>query len=134
MDQQISLSGGAQMDARTKITPLVAVAAIVFNVAYIWSLFAIGLAGVLLYNWILRINFGTITAIGVVALIFGIITSIDFTLLYFEKVTPVVILWVMFLAIPLMLYALFVGSELFKIDNKRIPIETKELIFHRRFC
>jgi hypothetical protein len=122
------------VDFVLKATPLNLLAAFVFNILYIWSLFLIGVVGVLIYNWISPINFGSIMAVGIVVLVFGVITSIDFTLLYFEKITPVMILWVMILAIPLTLYLLFVGSELFKIDNKRMPIEAKELLFHRRFC
>jgi hypothetical protein len=127
-------SSNERVDFVLKATPLNLLAAFVFNILYIWSLFLIGVVGVLIYNWISPINFGSIMAVGIVVLVFGVITSIDFTLLYFEKITPVMILWVMILAIPLTLYLLFVGSELFKIDNKRMPIEAKELLFHRRFC
>jgi hypothetical protein len=127
--------GDAQAVPKREFTVKHALLAIAFNVFYIWTIFVIGLAGVVIYNIIFPINFSSIIAVSIVAAIFGIITAIDFTLLYFEKVTPVMILWVCLLAIPLALYLLIVGAELFKIDNKKMPTEAKELLFRRKkFC
>ena len=112
-----------------------AVKMILFNLVYIWSLFAISVGAIMFYNWVFPIDFNTVEAIAIVASIFGIITSVDFILLYYEKITLVIVAWVALIAIPLALYMLFVGSELLKIDNKNIAFKVREQIFHRKkFC
>jgi len=134
MNQEIPDTGNAYQGLKRQVTGRLALLAIIFNILYIWSIFLIGIAGVVAYNAFLPLNFSTVSAIIIVAAIFGIITAIDFTLLYLEKVTPVMVLWVCILAIPFALYLLFVGSELFKIDRKKLPTEAKALLFRRKFC
>ncbi len=101
----------------------------VFSVLYIWALFFMSVAVIMLYDRLFHIDFNSPSYVGIVSAIFILVTSIDFILLFKTKITPTILIGVILLSPFLVLYKYFKDVELFDLNRKTTPTKIRKYLF-----
>ncbi len=101
----------------------------VFSVAYIWSIFLMGVGVIMLYDRLFHIDFNSPSYVGIVASIFILVTSTEFILLLKTRITPTLLIGVIILSPFLVLYKYFKDVELLDLNRKTTPAKVRRYLF-----
>lgn len=101
----------------------------VFSTLYIFALFFMGVAVIMLYDKLFHIDFNSPSYVGIVAAIFILVTSTDLILLLKTRITPTLLIGVILLSPFLVLYKLFTDIDLFDLNKKSTPAKIRKSLF-----
>ncbi len=91
--------------------------AIIFNIAYLFTMTIIGALLVTLYSYYIPINVTSATSVLSVAFIFAFLVIIDFGLLISDKPTPTLIVILLVIAPLFMIYRLLKSADFIQVDR-----------------
>ncbi len=101
----------------------------VFSVLYIWAVFCLGVAVIMLYDWLFHIDFNSPSYVGIVASIFVVVTATEFILLLKTRITPTILIGVIIMSPFLVLYKYFKDVDLFDLNRKTTPTKIRKFLF-----
>ncbi len=93
------------------------VKAVIFNIAYLFTMTIIGALLVTLYGYYIPIDVTSATSVLAVAFIFAFVVIIDFGLLISDKPTPTLIAILLVIAPFFMIYRLIKSSDFIQVDR-----------------
>lgn len=93
------------------------VKAVLFNIAYLFTMTIIGALLVTLYGYYIPINVASATSVLAVAFIFAFFVIIDFGLLISDKPTPTLIVILLVIALLFMIYRLLKSADFIQVDR-----------------
>ncbi len=91
--------------------------AIIFNIAYLFTMTIIGALLVTLYGYYIPINVTSAASVLAVAFIFAFFVIIDFGLLISDKPTPTLIAILLVIAPLFMIYRLLKSADFIQVDR-----------------
>ncbi len=100
----------------------------VFSALYFLAIFFMGVAVIMLYDWLFHIDFNSPSYVGIVASIFILVTSTELILLLKTKITPTILIGVIILSPFLVLYKYFKDVELFELNRKTTPTKIRRYL------
>lgn len=93
------------------------VKAVLFNIAYLFTMTVIGVLFVTLYSYYIPIDVASTTSVLSVAFIFAFFVIIDFGLLISDKPTPTLIAILLVIAPLFIIYRLLKSADFIQVDR-----------------